>query len=135
MKQKRDFSKWPIGKLPSSRKIFGRRNKATLKDSVKAMNKKRKGLVFAAISDIVNVLKDCRSNAVGGMKVAIEIWELSIIPFLLNSSETWLGKTKEELNILQALRTNLDLRKDEDCVLFFRWVIERRRSQKEEDQN
>ena len=32
------------------------------------------------------VIEDCRANAIGGIIVGLEIWELAILPHLLNNS-------------------------------------------------
>ena len=38
-------------------------------------------------------MEDCRSQAIGGLAAGIELWELAVIPMLLNNSGTWTKRT------------------------------------------
>ena len=58
-------------------------------ESVTATVNARHGLATTAISEIKSVLEDCRINVVGGLSAGIDIWELSVLPFLLNNSDVW----------------------------------------------
>ena len=58
-------------------------------DSVLATMKARYGLAVSAINEIKSVLEDIRINVAGGLRAGIDIWELSVLPFLLNNSESW----------------------------------------------
>ena len=60
-------------------------------ESVLATIKARSGLVTSAINEIRSVLEDCRINVVGGLCAGIDIWELSVIPFLLFCSVLYLA--------------------------------------------
>ena len=54
--------------------------------------------------DLKSVLEDCRINTVGGLCAGIDIWELSIIPYLLNNSEVWADIPKGALVLLDDLQ-------------------------------
>ena len=73
-------------------------------DSVMATIKARSGLVTSAINEIRSVLEDCRINVVGGLCAGIDIWELSVIPFLLNNSSVWADIPQAAYNQLEDLQ-------------------------------
>ena len=66
--------------------------------------KARSGLVTSAINEIRSVLEDCRINVVGGLCAGIDIWELSVIPFLLNNSSVWADIPQAAYNQLEDLQ-------------------------------
>ena len=51
--------------------------------------KNRYGKAIEAVLDIKNIIEDVRSSVVGGIQSGIEIFELSVIPFILFNFETW----------------------------------------------
>ena len=57
--------------------------------SVDATVMKRKGKVISNIIETKAVIEDYRSQIVGGITSGLEIWEMAIIPYLTNNSETW----------------------------------------------
>ena len=59
---------------------------AGLSESVHATVLKRKGQVISSIIEIKAVVKDCRTNIVGGVLTGLDIWELAILPYLLNNA-------------------------------------------------
>ena len=73
-------------------------------DSVLATVKARYGVTVAAIIEMKSVLEDTRVNVVGGLKVGIDIWEISILPFLLNNSEVWADIPKGAVEQLEDLQ-------------------------------
>ena len=73
-------------------------------ESVLATIKARSGLVTSAINEIRSVLEDCRINVVGGLCAGIDIWELSVIPFLLNNSSVWADIPQAAYNQLEDLQ-------------------------------
>ena len=85
-------------KVKRQEKYLGEEIKESLAESALATICKRKGIVTLAINDIVNVMKDRRSQVNGGLVTAIEIWESAVIPFLLNSGEMWIGLPKKALS-------------------------------------
>ena len=60
-----------------------------LNESVMATILKRKGLVCKSIREIRSMIDDCRVNVVGGICAGIQVWELAVIPYLLNNCDTW----------------------------------------------
>ena len=75
-----------------------------LADSVNATMLKRKGKVVSSILDTKAVVEDCRSNIVGGITAGLEIWELAIIPYMLNNSDTWVEISKSTIETLNNLQ-------------------------------
>ena len=55
--------------------------------SVAATIKNRAGKVTKATNDIRAVIDDCRSNVAGGITTGLMIWELAVIPYLLNKGD------------------------------------------------
>ena len=55
-----------------------------LSESVACTVKKRKGFAIASIHEIRSVIDDCRSNLCGGIQVGLDIWEIDVIPMLLD---------------------------------------------------
>ena len=73
-------------------------------DSVTATVDARTGPTMSAIFETKSVLEDCRSDAAGGLCLGLEIWELSILPYLLNNCAVWADTPKgvyKKLNDLQ----------------------------------
>ena len=68
-----------------------------LADSAKATIDSRKWQVVSSIAEIRAVVEDYRSNLLGGILTGLEIWEMSVIPFLLYNSETWTELSKEAI--------------------------------------
>ena len=66
--------------------------------------KKRYGQTIAAIIDIKKIVEDCRSKTVGGITAGIEIFQLCVIPYLLNNSETWDNIPREAFEILRKIQ-------------------------------
>ena len=76
-----------------------------LSDSVKITVDKRKGFVISNIYHIRQIIEDCRANVASGIIVGLEIWELAIIPYLLNDSETWINISNNSFDELDRLQT------------------------------
>ena len=66
--------------------------------------KKRYDKVKTALKEIRAVIEDCRANLTGGIITGLEIWEVAVIPFLLNNSETWTELEKDALEMLENLQ-------------------------------
>ena len=58
-------------------------------EPIKATIQDRHWRTWSAILEIKSVIEDCRSQAIGGLAAGIELWELAVIPMLLNNSGTW----------------------------------------------
>ena len=96
-------------KIKKQEKYLGEQICPSLADSVLATIRKRKGLAFLAIHDIASVINDARSDFIGGIKASLMIWEQAVLPFLLNSSDTWIGMNKTAKNDLSDIH-NIFLR-------------------------
>ena len=73
-------------------------------ESIITTIKKRYGLAVSTIMDIRNIVEDSRASITGGMMTGIEIYEMCVIPFLLNNSEVWDHIPKEALELLDILQ-------------------------------
>ena len=74
--------------------------------SILATISKRRGKVLQTIFEIKAVIDDCRSHVIGGIVTGLEIWEMAVVPYLLNNADTWTGLTDialEDLDDLQNL--------------------------------
>ena len=91
-------------KVQSTGKFLGDQIGKSVSDSVTATINKRKGTTLLAINDITTIVNDARANVIGGIKLAIDIWELAIIPFLLNNGGTWTGIDSKGMEILDDLQ-------------------------------
>ena len=74
-----------------------------LSDSVFLTINQRKGLVQRLISEIRVIINDCRSDAIGGLVVGLEIWRKAVIPFLFNNSGCWVETPRKAHNLLNSL--------------------------------
>ena len=75
-----------------------------LADCVTATISKRNGAVLQSIFEIRAVIDDCRSNVTGGIVAGLEIWEMAVIPYLLNNSECWTPLTENAVKSLDNLQ-------------------------------
>ena len=75
-----------------------------LEASVWATIYRRKGLAIASIFDIRSIVEDCRSSVIGGILTGLEIWELAVIPFLLNNCETWSNMSNKAMTELEKIQ-------------------------------
>ena len=73
-------------------------------ESVLATIRARSGQVSTAIFEIKSVIEDCRAHSVGGIMAGIEIWEVSVIPFLLFNSGVWGEIPKRGIDMLDNLQ-------------------------------
>ena len=56
------------------------------------------------VYEIKAVIEDCRAEVVGGITAGLEIWELAVIPYLINNCDTWAYMPKQALDILDSLQ-------------------------------
>ena len=66
--------------------------------------KKRHNKAMNAIREIKTVIEDCRAEVVGGIITGLEIWEVAVIPYLINNCDTWAYMPKQALDILDSLQ-------------------------------
>ena len=62
-------------------------NAAGIKESCVSTINERKFRTLNAINEIIAIVEDCRINRLGGLKCAKDIWEIAVLPALLNNSE------------------------------------------------
>ena len=108
-----DFSKTPpllygtkMKQVAQEKYLGDQINCGGLAASAAATVGKRKGIVFPKIFEIKAVIDDCRSHVTGGIMTGLDIWEMAVIPFLLNNCDSWTGisdSTIVELDNLQNL--------------------------------
>ena len=72
--------------------------------SVEATIKNRISKVTKSIYDIRAVIEDVRIHVAGGLTAGLDIWELAVIPYLLNNSDTWIGITENSVTLLDKLQ-------------------------------
>ena len=77
-----------------------------LADSVAATVGKRRGMVTRTIFEVRTVIDDFRCQVAGGLTAKLDIWEMAVLPMLLNNADCWMNitnKTVEELDKLQLM--------------------------------
>ena len=72
--------------------------------SVEATVEERVGRITAATHEIKAVLDDYRLQAVGGMMGAWDLWNLAVIPSLLNNCSTWIGISSKVVDRLEGIQ-------------------------------
>ena len=80
-----------------------------LSNCAEATIRRRIGNVKKAIYEIKTIIEDSRCQVIGGITTALTIWERSVIPFLLYSSENWTDMMKKSMETLTNLQ-NIFLR-------------------------
>ena len=74
--------------------------------SVMATIVKRKGKVIQSIFEIKAVIDDCRSHVTGGLETGLELWEMAVIPFVMNNCGSWVGHTSKKVKELENLQNS-----------------------------
>ena len=87
-------------------KYLGDYVSSSLSDSVFRTVQKRKGLSKRLISEIKITIEDIRSKTVGGLIAGIDIWNMAVVPFLLNNCDTWMEIPKKALKILNSIQNS-----------------------------
>ena len=77
--------------------------------SIDATIQDRSGRTKIAIFETNAILEDVKMQVLGGIRESIDIWELAIIPMLLNNCDTWIGISEDSVTKLENLQ-NLFLR-------------------------
>ena len=72
--------------------------------SIEATVEDRAGRITAASYEIKAVLDDYRMQAVGGIMGAWDLWNLAVIPSLLNNCSTWIGMNTRMEDKLEAIQ-------------------------------
>ena len=76
-------------------------------ESISQTIKNRQWRVISAILEIKTIIEDCRTHHVGGLMTGVELWELAILPMILNNAGTWNGITKASEDKLDDLQLTL----------------------------
>ena len=77
--------------------------------SIEATVEERVGRITAAGHEIKAVMDDYRLQAVGGMMGACDLWNLALIPSLINNCSTWIGISSKLVDRLEAIQEKLIL--------------------------
>ena len=67
----------------------------------------RKFRIYNIINETIAIIEDCRFNKLGGLKCAKDIWELAIIPSLLNNSELFSIDNPKIQKLLEDFQSTL----------------------------
>ena len=62
-----------------------------------------KGLARQAMYEIRSVVEDARASHIGGINVALALWEGAVVPMLLYNSETWVDISSKTWKILNGI--------------------------------
>ena len=67
-------------------------------ESINFTIKGRQWRVTSVILEIKTIIEDCRTHHIGGLLTGVQLWELAILPMLLNNAGTWdeISKVSEE---------------------------------------
>ena len=74
--------------------------------SVEATVKDRIGKVKGAMYEAAAIMEDFRMQALGGMQGAWDMWELAIVPSLLNNCGVWTEISKATEDVLEELQNS-----------------------------
>ena len=81
--------------------LSGKGLAASVEDTITQRLGKVKGLMY----EVAAIMKDQRMQAMGGMQVAWEIWERSLVPALLANCGSWVGIPKTALKTLNSTQS------------------------------
>ena len=74
------------------------------KQSVIETVKRRYRKAIEAIGDIKSIIEDIRAEKIGAIMTGLEIFNLSVIPYILYNSETWDQIPKEAMKLLEKVQ-------------------------------
>ena len=72
--------------------------------SVEATVNDRYGRILIGATEIRQVIENCRSQQVGGLKAGMHLWEAAYIPSLLNNCQTWVEISDTTVERLEELQ-------------------------------
>ena len=67
----------------------------------------RYGRIFSSMIEVSSILDDYRIDTIGGMKAGLEIYELALLPSLLNNADTWIFMDKVTIQKLENLQNTM----------------------------
>ena len=79
-------------------------NEGGLAQSMKETISDRYAKAFNSIREIGAVINDFKINAIGGLKAGLDIFEMVVVPSVLNNSDTWAGIERGSINRLEDLQ-------------------------------
>ena len=78
-----------------------------LSKSVETTINNRLGRIFSSMIEVSAILDDFRIDTIGGMVAGLEIYELALLPSLLNNSDIWTDINRESINKLENLQNTM----------------------------
>ena len=75
-------------------------NEGGLAQSMKETVNDRYGKAFNTIKEIGAVINDFRINAIGGLKAGLDIFEMVVVPSVINNSDNWVQMDNGAVNRL-----------------------------------
>jgi hypothetical protein len=67
----------------------------------------RFGRILSSIIEISAILDDFRIDTIGGLVAGLEIFELALLPSLLNNSDVWIDLNEESITKLENLQNSM----------------------------
>ena len=98
------YDKIPIKEKLSEKYLGDMIDGGGLAASVDSTISERYGRIYTSILEVKVILEDYRSSTAGGIRAGIMLWEMAIIPSLLNNSETWIFMSEESIKKLENLQ-------------------------------
>ena len=78
-----------------------------LASSAEATVTHRYGRIFSSIIEVSSILDDFRVDTIGGMKAGLDIFEMALLPSLLNNSDSWISIDKPTISRLDKLQNTM----------------------------
>ena len=75
-----------------------------LSKSVEATVAKRYGRILTNIIEVSSILEDFRIDTIGGLKSGLDIFEMAILPSLLNNADVWIFINEQTVTRLENLQ-------------------------------
>ena len=75
--------------------------------SVSCTISNRQGRTSLSIIESRAIIDDCRINTVGGLMAGIDIWEMAVLPSLLNNCQTWVNISETSIKNLENLQNDM----------------------------
>ena len=78
-----------------------------LSKSVEVTVAKRYGVCLHKVMELKSVIEDFRMHSLGGIKVGLEIFNLTILPHLIYNADTWLEIDEKTITRLESLQKTM----------------------------
>ena len=75
-----------------------------LAESAEATITSRYGKILTSIFELKSVMEDLRMQIIGGLKCGLDIWELAMVPSLMNNCGTWMNISEKSIEKLDQLQ-------------------------------